>query len=466
MLEKMIATGMNVARLNFSHGDHPGHYKVLCNLREALANRVKKGFTDHVGVMLDTKGPEIRTGFFAEGKTITLKKDQDLELTTDYSFKGDNKKLAVSYPALPTTVEVGQTILCADGSLVMEVTKLLKTGVIVRCVNDATIGERKNMNLPGVIVDLPTVTEKDKVDIVDFGVKNNVDMIALSFVRKGSDLKLVRDLMGPKGAHIKLISKIENQEGLDNYDEILAETDGIMVARGDLGMEIAPQKVFLAQKMMIHKANLAGKVVITATQMMESMCSKPRPTRAECTDVANAVLDGSDCVMLSGETAGGDYPLNAVDIMSCVCCEAEGAINYPSLFAQIRACSVKAGTTSVQEAVAASAVSTAIQVGAKMIVVMTETGTTASLVAKYRPAAPILVLTPSQVTARQVGGLLRGAQAEVMGSMIGSESILHRAAEMGKDREWVKKGDKIIGVHGLVEATPGKTNVLKVLTVQ
>jgi len=453
MLEKMIATGMNVARLNFSHGDHAGHGAVVGRLRQALENRAKKGFTDNIAVMLDTKGPEIRTGFFAEGKTITLKAGQDLELTTDYSFKGNNKKLAVSYPAMPTTVKVGQTILCADGSLVMTVNKLLKTGVIVTCVNDATIGERKNMNLPGVVVDLPTVTEKDKSDIVDFGLKYNVDMIALSFVRKGSDLTLVRKLLGPKGAHIKLISKIENQEGLDNYDSILKETDGIMVARGDLGMEIAPQKVFLAQKMMIHKANMAGKPVITATQMLESMCSKPRPTRAECTDVANAVLDGSDCVMCSGETAGGDYPLNAVDIMACVCVEAEGALNYNQLFSQIRSSVVDSGSgTSVQEALAAAAVSTANQAGAKLIAVTTETGATATLIAKYRPQAAILVLTSNAATARQVSGLLRGVTAEVLGSTSGCDAV-----PVGKARGIVQKGDTVVTVTN---------DAIKVVTVQ
>merc|ERR1719498_603433 len=217
-------------------------------------------------------------------------------------------------------------------------------------------------------------------------------------------------------------------------------------------MEIAPEKVFLAQKMMIHKANLAGKPVITATQMMESMCSKPRPTRAECTDVANAVLDGTDCVMLSGETAGGDYPLNAVDIMGRVCCEAEGDINYDLLFQQTRNRVLKSGNdVSVPEAVASSAVNTAIQVGAKMLVVMTESGQTAKLIAKYRPACPILVLTPSQETARQIAGLTRGCECEVLGSMIGSESILIKAAEMGKDRGYVKAGDTIIGVHGIME---------------
>lgn len=215
-------------------------------------------------------------------------------------------------------MKVGSTVLIADGSIVCEVNEIHEKSIKVRVLNGATLGERKNMNLPGVIVKLPTLTEKDEEDLVKFGLKEGIDMIAASFVRKASDIHYIKDVLGPRGAHIKIISKIENQEGLDNYEEILEASDGIMVARGDLGMEIPVEKVFIAQKYMIDRANLAGKPVITATQMLESMIKNPRPTRAEATDVANAVLDGSDCVMLSGETASGSYPIQAVDIMARV----------------------------------------------------------------------------------------------------------------------------------------------------
>lgn len=467
MLLQMMDAGMNVCRLNFSHGDHEGHGKVADRIREACAQRALEGKSEHIAIMLDTKGPEIRTGFFADGaKTISLERGQPLELySADYSFKGNNQKLAVTYEALPRTVEVGQTILAADGSLVLKVTELREDGVMTQVQNDCVIGERKNMNLPGVIVDLPTVTEKDKDDLINFGLKYEVDMIALSFVRKGSDIDYVRELLGPRGANIKLIAKIENQEGLDNYDDILAKVDGIMVARGDLGMEIPPEKVFLAQKMMIHKANVAGKTVITATQMLESMISKPRPTRAECTDVANAVLDGTDCVMLSGESAGGDYPLQAVTVMGNICIEAESILNYDATFQKVRGNVLSHGHISVGEAVAASAVNTAIEINATMIVVLTETGRTAAQVAKFRPNAPILVLTPSAIAARQCESLLRGTRAVVMGSMIGSEAILHRAADIGKGLGWCKTGDQIVGVHGVTEGVTGHTNLLKVLQV-
>lgn len=215
-------------------------------------------------------------------------------------------------------MKVGSKILIADGSIVAKVTEILADGVKAEVLNNAKLGEKKNMNLPGVIVDLPTITEKDEDDILEFGLKKGIDMIAASFIRKASDIEYIRDLLGPKGSHVKIIAKIENQEGLENYEEILKVTDGIMVARGDLGMEIPVEKVFIAQKWMIKKANQAGKPVITATQMMESIINNPRPTRAEASDIANAVLDGSDAVMLSGETANGGYPLNAVEIMANV----------------------------------------------------------------------------------------------------------------------------------------------------
>jgi len=245
-LEALIDKGMGIARFNFSHGDHEGHAACLGRLREACKN---KGV--NVGVMLDTKGPEIRSGFFADGaKKIYLKKGETITLTTDYAFKGSAKKLACSYKALPTSVVSGQKILLADGSLVLTVLNCDPSAGEVQCRidNNAGIGERKNMNLPGVIVDLPTLTEKDIKDIVEWGIPNDIDFIAASFVRKASDVTKIREILGEKGAHVKIICKIENQEGLENYDDILAVTDAIMVARGDLGMEIPPEKVFLAQK--------------------------------------------------------------------------------------------------------------------------------------------------------------------------------------------------------------------------
>uniref|UniRef100_A0A7S2R7I1 Pyruvate kinase n=1 Tax=Mucochytrium quahogii TaxID=96639 RepID=A0A7S2R7I1_9STRA len=464
MLLNLIDAGMNVCRLNFSHGDHKVHANTLANIRAAAAERPKC----NIAVLLDTKGPEIRTGFLENGSSIQLKKGSLVELTTDYEFKGNETKIACSYKSLCTSVKVGSTILCADGSLTMKVVEILEKSVMVEILNNGTLGERKNMNLPGIIVDLPTVTEKDKDDLVNFAVVHHVDYIAASFVRKASDITNIRNVLGPRGRQIKIIAKIENQEGLENFDEILAETDAIMVARGDLGMEIPAEKVFLAQKLMIRKCNVVGKPVVTATQMLESMIKAPRPTRAECTDVANAVLDGTDAVMLSGETAGGEYPIEAVNVMASICREAEGAINYPKLYLATRN-TVNMARDSVPldtpEAIASSAVKTTIDMGAKLLVVLTESGRTPRLVSKYRPQVPILVLTALPEIARQCEGLLRGCKAKVMGSMIGTNSILMRAAELGQDFGWVKPGDRLVAVHGMKDAVSGASNMLKVLVV-
>jgi len=335
---------------------------------------------------------------------------------------------------------------------------------VVECNNNATIGERKNMNLPGVVVDLPTVTEKDKDDILNWGVVNRIDMIAASFVRKASDVLTIRKMLGTQAKAIKIICKIENQEGMENFDEILEVTDGIMVARGDLGMELPPEKVFLAQKMMIQKCNMAGKPVITATQMLESMIVNPRPTRAECTDVANAVLDGTDCVMLSGETAGGQYPEEAVKLMASVCVEAESALNYDKIFQETLSATQLRGAVHVDEGIASSAVLTANACKAKMIVILTETGNTARLVAKYRPRQNILVLTTSDRAARTCGGLLRGCDSMLLGSLVGAGGVLARAETYALKHGLVKDGDIVVAIHGVSDTKSGNTNLMKVLT--
>ncbi|CAM9309559.1 unnamed protein product [Pylaiella littoralis] len=460
-LGALVDAGMNVARLNFSHGDHEGHASTLQRLRQALSTRRGK----HVAVLLDTKGPEIRTGFLANKKSAELTRGQDLELTTDYDFLGDHTKIACSYKSLPTSVKAGSKILVADGSLVLTVKECKETSVIAEVMNNCVLGERKNMNLPGAIVDLPTLTEKDIDDLQQFGLVHQVDYIAASFVRKAEDIDTIRMVLGEEGAHIKIIAKIENQEGIRNYDEILLKTDAIMVARGDMGMEIPPEKVFLAQKYMIRRANIAGKPVVTATQMLESMIKNPRPTRAECTDVANAVLDGTDCVMLSGETANGDYPVEAVTMMSRTCCEAECALNYDNLYQAMRNTVMREiDVMEPAESVASSAVKTAIDLKASMVVVLTETGTTARLLAKYRPDMPILAFTAAADAARQMNGYLRNVQCQqVIGSMIGTDSIVFRAIDIGKQHGWVKAGDKVVCIHGMKEATAGSTNSMRVI---
>eukprot|EP00931_Biecheleriopsis_adriatica_P064409 TRINITY_DN391_c0_g1_i2.p1 TRINITY_DN391_c0_g1~~TRINITY_DN391_c0_g1_i2.p1 ORF type:complete len:502 (-),score=165.15 TRINITY_DN391_c0_g1_i2:416-1702(-) len=313
---------MGICRLNFSHGDHKGHGETVERIREAQKLRPD----NKPLILLDTKGPEIRTGFFKEGGSVQLTKGQELKLVVDYTFKGDETCIAVSYPKLPTAVKPGNLILCADGSLVLEVLSCGEDHVMTKVMNDCKMGERKNCNLPGVHVDLPVLQEKDIDDLVNFGVPQKVDFVAASFVQSAADVKMIRETLGEAGKDIKIISKIENQAGIENFDEILAETDWVMVARGDMGMEIPLEKVFMVQKMIITKCNAAGKTVVTATQMLESMIKAPRPTRAEVSDVANAVLDGTNYVMLSGETANGEFPEAAVTIMRRTCEEAESIV--------------------------------------------------------------------------------------------------------------------------------------------
>lgn len=409
-------------------------------------------FILYTAVLLDTKGPEIRTGFFAEGNKIDLVKGETLILTSDYDFKGDSKKLACSYPSLAKSVTPGQKVLVADGSLVLEVISCDEAAGEVSCRidNNASIGERKNMNLPGVVVDLPTFTEKDVDDIVNFGIKNNVDFIAPSFVRKGEDVKKLRTLLAENGGqNIKIICKIENQEGLENYSEILESTDGIMVARGDLGMEIPPAKVFLAQKLMIRQANIAGKPVITATQMLESMIGNPRPTRAECSDVANACYDGTDCVMLSGETANGPYFEQAIRVMARTCAEAESSQNFNALFQSVRNSSKKEyGALSTRESLASSAVKTAIDVDAAFVLVLSETGASARTVAKFRPGRHVVCLTPDATVARQSSGVLKGVHAYVVDSLEDTKGLIAMVGKQAIDAGIAKEGDKMVVVCG------------------
>lgn len=459
MLVQMLDAGMNVARLNFSHGDHKSHGQSVDNLREALKQRPDKV----CGVMLDTKGPEIRTGVLKEGKPIDLTAGQILEIVTDYAIEGDNTRIACSYKQLPETVSVGSIIYIADGSVTCEVAEILEQSVKVKVKNDARIGERKNMNLPGAIVSLPTLTDKDESDLVDFGLKKGVDMIAASFVRKQDDIDTIRDVLGPRGAHIKIIAKIENEEGLNNYDDILASADGIMVARGDLGMEIPPEKVFIAQKWMIEKANLAAKPVITATQMLESMIKAPRPTRAEASDVANAVLDGTDAVMLSGESANGSYPLQAVTIMAKCCCEAERCYDYKRQFVDMKEYTVAPVATA--EAIASAAVQSVNDLQIDLVVVLTDTGNLARLVAKYRPSVPILACSVSNSVIRQLN-VVRGVIGYKIPSFQGTDNLIQLVIKQAKEMNLCKQGNKVVTIHGTAEETPDESNIMKIIDIE
>jgi len=412
-------------------------------------------------IMLDTKGPEIRTGLLKNHQPIDLQKGQLLEITTDYSYEGDPKKIACSYKSLPISVKPGNTILIADGTIEATVVEILKDGVVVEIGNSCKLGEKKNMNLPGIVVDLPTITEKDEDDLVNFALKRGVDMIAASFIRKAKDVEYIRDILGPKGSHIKIISKIENQEGLHNFDEILKVSDGIMVARGDLGMEIPVEKVFVAQKWMIRKANEAGKPIITATQMMESMIKNPRPTRAEASDIANAVLDGSDCVMLSGETASGDYPLNAVQIMARVCTEAELVFDNWQYYEDMVD---KCPNVSDAEALARAAVQLSIELKSKVMVCMTKTGDVPRYLAKYRPSANILGVSTDESTIKSLT-ISRGVTSLRVPSFQGQESLIAYAIRHAKENKLCSIGEKVVTIQSMEEEDPEKSDIIKVYKV-
>jgi len=464
MIVKLIDAGMNVARLNFSHGDHELHGATVKRIREAQKLRPSKS----IAILLDTKGPEIRTGLFKEecGGKIQLKQGQELKLVTDYSFKGDNTCFALSYDKLCQSVKLGNTILCADGSLSLLVKEVGDDFVVTQVMNDREMGERKNCNLPGVKVDLPVLQEKDIKDLQQFGIPQGVDFVAASFVQCKEDVELIRKTLGLRGRSIKIISKIENEEGMKNFDEILEVTDGIMVARGDLGMEIPTEKVFLAQKMMIDKCNIGGKPVVTATQMLESMTSAPRPTRAEASDVANSVLDGTDCVMLSGETAAGAFPVNAVTIMRKICVEAEQVLKYETAYQHIRnAVTSRHGKMSQVESVCSSAVKTASDGESPLLVALTETGHTARLIAKYRPQCPILAITASESACRQLL-VVRGVVPMLTASFVGTDSVIQKALVKAKEDGMVVAGQVVVCVHGQREECSGASNLLKMVVVQ
>jgi pyruvate kinase len=324
-LVELMKAGMNVIRCNMSHGDHEEQSMKLANLQKAY--EMAPEFKGTVKILMDTRGPEIRTGTFeVYNSKKELKAGQDFKLVCDdYSMKGDESAVAITYSELPGSVKAGQRILIMDGTVVLEVKEPGDGFVMCKVLNDCKLGEKKNVNVPGVKVNLPVVDEREIKDIVDWAVPNDADYIALSFVQSPDDVKECRKHCA--GKPIKIISKIENVEGLKNFDAILAESDGIMVARGDLGMEIPMEKIFMAQKMMIAKTKAAGKYVVTATEMLASMEDKPFPTRAEACDVANAVLDGTSAVMLSSESAMGDFPVETVDMMRRICEEAEYSVS-------------------------------------------------------------------------------------------------------------------------------------------
>ncbi|MDW3899244.1 pyruvate kinase [Staphylococcus saprophyticus] len=450
-LEKLIKAGMNVARLNFSHGDHAEHKARIDTIR-----KVSKRLGKTVAILLDTKGPEIRTHNMKDG-LIELEKGSEVTVSMT-EVEGTPEKFSVTYENLINDVEEGSYILLDDGLIELQVKSIDKANGEVLCdvLNTGELKNKKGVNLPGVKVSLPGITDKDADDI-NFGISEGVDFIAASFVRRPSDVLDIRKLLEAKqNKNISIIPKIENQEGIDNIKEILEVSDGLMVARGDMGVEIPPESVPMVQKDLIRQCNKLGKPVITATQMLDSMQRNPRATRAEASDVANAIYDGTDAVMLSGETAAGQYPEEAVKTMRNIAVSAEAAQDYKKLLSD----RTKLVETSLVNAIGVSVAHTALNLNVKAIVAATESGSTARTISKYRPQSDIIAVTPNAETARQCA-LVWGIFPVVKEGRKTTDALLNNAVATAVETERVQNGDLIIITAGVPTGEKGTTNMMK-----
>ena len=453
-LTVLAEAGMNVSRLNFSHGDHEEHLARINNIK-----KVRQETGRMIAILLDTKGPEIRTHDM-EGGALEFFTGDVLRISMTQVL-GTKEKISITYPELIDDVQVGSTILIDDGLVGLTVTEIDRVnGEIVTVVNNSgVVKNKKGVNVPGVSTKLPGITEKDRADII-FGIENDIDYIAASFVRRASDVQEIRDLLEEHNAtHIQIIPKIENQEGIDNIDEILALSDGLMVARGDMGVEIAAEEVPIVQKMLIKKCNTLGKPVITATQMLDSMQRNPRPTRAEVGDVANAIFDGTDAVMLSGESAAGDYPVEAVRTMANICVRTEQEIRVRDKF------KLKAfDETDVAEAIGRSVAHTAKNLKVKTIVAATESGHTPKMISKFRPDATILGVTSSERQQRALA-LIWGVKPVIVERAHSTDEMFEICMQAVRENHNAQEGDLVIITAGVPLGIKGTTNMMKVARV-
>lgn len=460
IMKELALNGMDVARFNFSHGDHAEHkhrLEILESVREELGIPIAS--------LLDTKGPEIRTGKLKDGKKVTLK-EGDLYTLTTKEIVGDETRGYINYAGLAEDVKPGDRILIDDGLIELHVRKVNGTDIVCRIENGGELGEKKGVNVPGVRVKLPALTDKDKEDI-RFGVDAGFDFVAASFVRNADAIREIREILDEKGSAMQIIAKIENEEGIENIDSIIEASDGIMVARGDMGVEIPAEKVPHIQKMIIRKCNLACKVVITATQMLDSMIRNPRPTRAEVSDVANAVYEGTDAVMLSGETAMGSYPIEAVRMMSQIAEESEKYLDY--MFYQRRKVSAE-NLRNISNTVCYSSVATASDLEAPVIVAPSVSGFTTRMLSKWRPKALIAGLSPSMTAVRQMQ-LYWGVKPFHAKRAESTDALLFASVELLKEKGIVKEGEIVVATAGVVTRANrhepvADTNIMRVMVVE
>ena len=452
-LKELMSLGMNVCRLNFSHGNHEEHLKRIENIKKA-----REELKLPVAIMLDTKGPEIRLGDFSV-EQIQLSIGDTFTLTTR-EVLGDQSQVSVSYKDLPKDVHIGGHILIDDGLVNLKIVDITDTDIITEVLNYGILKSRKGVNVPGAKINLPSITEKDYEDLV-FGIENGIDFVAASFIRKADDVINIRKILEENGGgDIQIISKIESQEGVDNLAEILNASDGIMVARGDLGVETKTELMPLVQKDIIRKANMSGKPVITATQMLDSMIRNPRPTRAEVTDVANAIIDGSDAIMLSGETAAGSYPVEAVRVMSEIAMSTENSKDFKDS-TKVRTTWVDGYTTS---SISHATRDLAEQLGASAILTATTTGSTSRAVSRLRPNMRIIAATYDESVMRKLA-LSWGVYPVISEMCDSTDEVIDKSIKAGLEENLVKQGDLIVITAGVPAGIGGTTNLIKVHTI-
>ncbi len=454
ILRELMLGGMNVARFNFSHSTYEEHKK-----RFEMVEKLRTELDLPVATLLDTKGPEIRLKNFKGGKPVEIADGDEFTLTTR-DVEGDSKQASVTFEHLPKDVQAGDSILINDGVIELKVKSVKGEDILCEVIHGGTLSDHKGINVPGVKLSMPYISDDDMHDL-EFGAKMRYDFIAASFVRTGADVVYLRKFTQSLGWYdVRIIAKIENMDGVENIDEILAASDGVMVARGDMGVEIPFEQIPAIQKDIIHKAYNAGKVVITATQMLESMINNPRPTRAEITDVANAIYDGTSAIMLSGETAAGKFPVEAVKTMALIAETTENNINYAKRFKMRE----DTKSESVTEAISHATVTTANDLNAKAIITVTKGGGTARMLSKYRADCPIIGLTTDPTTLRQLSmswGVIPGLIAE----QTSTDDLMTAAIECALQHGWLQHGDLTVITAGVPLGVSGNTNLIKVETV-